>query len=278
MSNEAERSAPERVLGGRSKKQKGLYSLPAAKLTTSKQFNLLKAFAIASGTERKAVTIQEVGTLQNISPGTVSICNPFFQQTGLVEKIGHKFKASLEVLAYYQRLEWNDTEAGKKLAPILRKTWFAEVLIPRLQMNAMTEDSAIQALSDTSNASPSEKRQLLMTLDYLELAGIIVRDGNMVRLVKEIQPEKVANHLPVESVPPSLPSELEGWVRQQPVSKSEIYDALSIPIPGHANAKIEIPKAMDSEDWEFFRSTLDSYLNRLQKKAAVTKESSENNL
>ncbi|TFH72382.1 hypothetical protein E3V39_12440 [Gammaproteobacteria bacterium LSUCC0112] len=247
----------------RPSQSKSKYNLPSAKLAVQNQFTLLKAFAVASTDARKPVSIQDIADIQGLSPNSVSICNPFFVESGLIHKSGHSFTPCQEVIAYRQRLEWEDLDAGKKLAPVIRNTWFSEALVLRLQMNPITEDNAVQVLSEVSSAHPSERRQLSMLLDYMEFAGIIARDGNMVRLVKEKPVLPPASEERESGVPPAgtaLPA-------AAPPIDETIYVALSIPIPGYPNAEIAIPKKMDSEDWEFFRSTLDSYLNRLQKKA-----------
>lgn len=279
MLSDIEKSVTDRHLRSQ-KKSRSRLPLPSAKLASVKQFNLLKAFAIASGTERRAVTIKQVAEIQGISEGSVSICNPFFDDTRLIEKLGHRFKASAEVLSYFQRLEWNDPDAGKKLAPLLRKTWFAEALVPRLQMNPMNEEAAIHILSDFSGAGSSEKRQLVMVLDYLELAGVIARDGNLIRLVREDSAAPAPGTQPeVQTASGDHPTRQLTLSRmQETINNPSDYDSLSIPIPGFPNALIEIPKDMESDDWQFFRSTLDSYLNRLQKKATAAQESRENDL
>lgn len=244
----------------RSSQSKSKYNLPSAKLAVQNQFTLLKAFAVASTDARKPVSIQDIADIQGLSPNSVSICNPFFVESGLIHKSGHSFTPSQEVVAYRQRLEWEDIDAGKKLAPVIRNTWFSEALVLRLQMNPITDDNAVQVLSEVSNAQPSERRQLAMLLDYMELAGIIARDGNMVRLVKE------KPGLPGHGNPPPPPP-VTPPAGQKPLVDENLYEVLSIPIPGCANAQIEIPKDLDTDDWSFFRSTLVIYLDRLEAKA-----------
>ena len=44
-----------------------------------------------------------------------------------------------------------------------------------------------------------------------------------------------------------------------------------IPIPGGQSAVIRVPKGLEAEDWQMVKTMLDSYIQRMQAKAAKAK-------
>jgi hypothetical protein len=69
-------------------KSKPHRALPTDRVGFEKQLAILRAYAAASGPERKAVSNEEVGAIVPIHKNTVSICNPFFVDTGLLTREG----------------------------------------------------------------------------------------------------------------------------------------------------------------------------------------------
>ncbi|WP_078119615.1 hypothetical protein [Thiosocius teredinicola] len=236
--------------------------LPAQRVSTVNQFELLRAFAIASGDDRSAVGIQDVASIRDLHPNTVSMCNPFFTDTGLIVKHGHKFVPSPEVVAYSERAQWNSDDCGEKLAPIIKETWFAKALIPRLQLRSVNEDEAIALFADISGASPAHKSQLIMLLDYLQLSGLINRDNGVLKLEKVSPSAPPANtgENKTKAVSPN-----EGG-NENTQSRNENIESFVIPIPGKDSATISVPKGLDDSDWQMMSSMLDLYIKRMQER------------
>lgn len=243
------------------------YALPTKKMTTSKQFELLRAFAIASTRDRKPVSIQDVANVQHIHSGSVSMCNAFYVESGLITKMGNKFVPSSDVFAYEQSADWKNENAGHKLAPAIKETWFAKAILPRLQLNSMQENRVIQALSEASHAPPSEQRSLRMLVDYLEFCGLVEHDNGTIKLVKN----NGDTFAPQEEA--SAPIKDDSQNRKEKTIDDQMggadYDTFSIPIPGHHPANFQIPKNMEPEDWEVLTGMLQMYLDRLKKKTKV---------
>jgi len=254
--SEEESATFDGVGSGKLPTRKPIKVLPAAKLSSSKQLELLQAFAVASTSERKSVSNQEVADVSGVHSGTVSICNPFFSDIGLISKQGHKFNPAEEVLAYADRLEWDDNKAGHKLAPIIKKTWFAKGFLPRIMIRVISEEAAISILAELSGASPEYRNRLIMLLDYMEFSGLITRENGLIAPVKETSPK------------PDEPPEPEGRDNEttDPVvpQLDNSSETFQIPIPGHTPAQITVPKGLGDKDWEMLKIMIDAYISRLK--------------
>jgi hypothetical protein len=227
---------------------------------------MLRAYALSSTPNKNPVSIKQVAEIQQIHEGSVSACNPFYVDISLITKTGHKFIPAEEVFSYAQRLQWNDTNAGYKLAPLLKKTWFAETICPKLQLRSISEEYAIKCLSEASSAPPSSRLQLLMLLDYLEHSGLIVRENDSIRLGASYseQNDSPFSDSAATTVPPKPPEEA---ILKKEVIKpsSEEYEAFEIQIPEKLPAKFFIPKNLTQDDWELFNKILQVYLDRMKK-------------
>ena len=159
-------------------------SLPAKKMSMQKQAGLLQAFGILSTKELKPVPLKKLAEVAGLHQNSVSACNPFFIESGLVTKNGHQFTPAVQVVDYSARLEWNSEDAGHKLQPIIAESWFAKTLLPRLQLRKHLEDEAIAVLADEAGASPDYRTQLVMLLEYLELSGLVRKDNGTVEIVR----------------------------------------------------------------------------------------------
>ncbi len=142
--------------------------------------SVLRAYAAASGAERKAVSIAEVATVIGIHVGSVSNCNPFFYDLGLLGREGSLYRPVESVIEYANSYEWDEGIAAHKLASMFSDSWFAKILIPKLSFRALTKDEAVKYLADESKASPEYKDQLSLLLEYLAATGVIAIEGNSV--------------------------------------------------------------------------------------------------
>lgn len=241
----------------KSVKMKPVKVLPTDRLGFEKQLSVLKACVAASGAENNPVTNNQVSDIVGWHSGTISNCNPFFNEVGLLNRDGNKQRPSEELIAYVGRLDWEPELAGLKLAPLLEKTWFAKSLLPKLAFRTLTRDEAVGYLADEAKASKEYKPQLEMLLEYLHIAGIVNIDGNSVILAKRTNP----NNGGVE----------ENKIRDNK-DEVKIIDKLEdpdiekfvIPIPGKPSAVISVPKSLDDSDWSMLTTMLNAYITRLQ--------------
>jgi hypothetical protein len=155
--------------------------LPTDRITFTRQLDILRAWAAASGPLAKTVTNNDVSEIVKMQASTISMANAFFSSVGFLVKNENGFIPAPEVLAFLRNYEWSPESAPQKLAPLLLKSWFADALLNKLSFGAMSEDECIQNLADASAAGPDYRGQLKTLLDYLAAAGLIQRDGNLVK-------------------------------------------------------------------------------------------------
>ena len=160
--------------------------VPTERIQFKRQLDVLRAFAAASGPSNTGVASKQVAEILKMAPGTVSLANPFFTDTGLLVKGGSEFTPSSEVMDYNRAFAWNPDTAAHKLAPRLRETWFVLAVTPKLTFSQMSETEVINTLADISAAAPKFRPNLKLLIDYMEAAGIIERDGDVVRLARSV--------------------------------------------------------------------------------------------
>ncbi len=139
---------------------------------------------------------------------TIVVTNAFFVESGLLtrQKEDQGFIPTPEALAYHKAWEWNPETAGHKLGDLFERTWFSEALIPRLKMRPHEDRDAKTVLAEACGASKDYEARVSLLLDYLEFAGLIVREGGMVKAVGSKRPEaaptpKLATALTVAPAP-----------------------------------------------------------------------------
>jgi hypothetical protein len=81
----------------------------------------------------------------------------------------------------------------------------------------MTEEAAIQNLAETAVAGKSYKAQLEFLLQYIETAGLIIRDSGMVRLLRGEPEDKQPN--PTDQTTPVQ----ERQAQRQPTSLTQPF-------------------------------------------------------
>lgn len=157
-------------------------TLPTDRVQFQKQLNIVRAYAAVSGPTGKPVTLSEVASVTKMNSSTISLCNAFFADVGFIEKnAAGSYVPSAEVASFLRAYQWNPDTAAHKLAPLLRRTWFSQVLTPKLAMGGIDQTEAIRDLADAAAAGPKYRNQLELLLDYLEAAAVIRRDGSTIR-------------------------------------------------------------------------------------------------
>lgn len=177
--NDSETPSGEAVTTKQSK-AKPIKVLPADRVGFDKQLAILRGYAAASGVEKKSVSNADVGSVVGIHPGSVSNCNPFFADVGLLIRDGGVYKPADAVFEYANSYEWDADQAATKLSSIINSAWFSTILGPRLVFRSLTKDEVIKVFAEEAKASPEYRGQLSLLLDYLEVAGIVTVDGNSV--------------------------------------------------------------------------------------------------
>jgi hypothetical protein len=154
-------------------------ALPTDRVSHEKQLAVLRAYGAIAAAD--GMTAAAIGEVVQIHPSSVSVCNPFLSESGLIERSGAGNMATEATVAYHQATVWNDAAAGEKLAPTLRQTWYWKALQNRLSFRPMEVSEVIQVLAAECGASVNHKAQLAMVLDYLIVGGLVVKDGSQVK-------------------------------------------------------------------------------------------------
>lgn len=157
-------------------------ALPTDRITFAKQLELLRAYVVASQAGGgKGVGAKEVSRVLKMSPTTPPLASRFFLEAGLILKVEGGYCPGPDVISYHRACSLDPSTAGSKLAPTLRQSWFAGALLSRLAVREMTEAVAIGELAEEAKADGQYKSQLRVLLEFLEAAGLIQRDGEIIR-------------------------------------------------------------------------------------------------
>jgi hypothetical protein len=187
--------------------------LPSGRITIGKQLAILRAYAAASGQTAKPVKNSEVGEIAKSNPNTISTANPFFVSTGLIQRAEGGFVPSAEVLAFAHAYEWDSTDAtaSHKLAPLIAPTWFAQEVLKKISFGGrLPENDAITTLAQYASAPPDAKPQIKVLIDYLEVTGIVQREGDYLKKGSATQSHsRPAHQAPAQASPPPPSSEPE---------------------------------------------------------------------
>jgi len=187
--------------------------LPSERITFSRQLDILRGWAAASGPLRKTVNNNEVAKIVDMQPSTVSMANAFFSSIGLLTKTEGGYVPAEEVTAFLRAWDWSKDTAAQKLSPVVARSWFAEALASKLEFGPRNERDCIQDLADAATAGPEYKPNLRILLEYLAAAGLIQRDGN---LVKKGSANMAAATMPANSTAESSQAPPKQEVPMQP--------------------------------------------------------------
>ncbi|HEV2173127.1 MAG TPA: hypothetical protein VGR71_06155 [Nitrospira sp.] len=159
-------------------------ALPTDRITFERQLDLLRAYAAVYQQTSKPVTNNDVAGVANMKASTAALANKFFTETHLLQRVPDGFVPAAEVMAFLTAKTWNAETAGHKLASILAETWFAKVLMSRLALAPLEERRAVEALADESGATAEYEGNLRTLISYLEVAGLVQRDGTLLRAAR----------------------------------------------------------------------------------------------
>jgi hypothetical protein len=103
-------------------------------------------------------------------------------ENGFLERNGDATMPTKPVLEFAQAYNWSPDTAPKKLAPIIRRAWFGELLIEKLAFRSMQEDEAIAELAGAISAGTELKSQVGTLIEYAIATGLVRRDGSTLSL------------------------------------------------------------------------------------------------
>lgn len=165
--------------------------LPTDRLSFTNQISVIRAYGISGADgSGKVVGGAELARLTGLHPGSVGLNHSFMADVQLITKAGTGYVPNADVIAYARAHGFAPDTAAHRLAPTLRRSWFGELLIPRLLMGRpTTEEQALSDLAVHVGATGDHRQRLLTVLEYLALVGLITREGGMLRAGPTARPD-----------------------------------------------------------------------------------------
>lgn len=222
-------------------KPRPIKTLPTDRVGFQRQMEILRAYAV-NGESGQSVTNEQVAAVVNIAAQSVSLCNMFFVEVGLLQRGDGGYIPSQEVLEFSRAHEWDPDNAAKKLAPAIEKSWFATTLIPVLKFRPLEDRDAIMKLAEASSASTDYEPQLRMILEYLAIAGIIIRENGQNRLATKAKTLSSTN----DGMAPVKPASEVIAPKQEPAQGLNGENIMPIPLGRGRLVKVELPSDWDS--------------------------------
>jgi hypothetical protein len=158
--------------------------LPTHRIKFAKQLDIIRVYGIKSQ-NGKAAHYRDVGEVVGIHENTVSLMVGFLVENGFLERNGVATIGTKPVIDFANAFNWSPETAPRKLAPIVRASWFGKLLLEKLAFRSMSEDDAIKDLAGAISAEPEYKPQIALLIDYAVAAGLVRRDGNQLSLGEE---------------------------------------------------------------------------------------------
>lgn len=158
--------------------------LPTTRIAFAKQLELLRAYAVVAGPSQHSVSLKDAAAILKIAHQTVALATPFFFDVGLLRKAEMgKAVPSEAVREFNVANEWEPASASYKLAPVFVESWFWQAIQGRLRhQRTMQEHEVLAAIQLACGASQQHRPQLLQLLAFLNAAGLIEREGTVVRI------------------------------------------------------------------------------------------------
>lgn len=239
--------------------------VPTERVSFDKQMSVLRAYAAASGPSKNAVSNADVAAVVNdLAASSISLCNPFFSDVGLLIQEGRKQRPADAVFDYLHAYEWDEEKAALKLKDLFLRSWAATTLVPKLTFRQLSRDEAIQFLADEAKATKAHRKSLDLLIDFLNASGVVKADATT---VSKAQSSGAADRQmpPAGNEQDGDPGAQEKQRRrteaQEPDPKVERF---TIPIPGKDPAVITVPRDLDAEDWDMLSLMIETYIKRLR--------------
>lgn len=157
-------------------------AIPTNRLTLPKQVEIIRAYGAAYEASGGAVGIEEVTKFVGMAPATVSQTNAFLQDSGILRKDGRRFVPAAEVQAMNRLYEVNKDKALAKLGPLMERSWFGKLVVPKLKFRPMPEEDVVHELLEAATAEAQHLPQIRMLVDYLVMTGVVERENGLLKV------------------------------------------------------------------------------------------------
>jgi hypothetical protein len=195
--------------------------LPTEKINVVKQLDFLRGYGATSADGTKATSVSEVAAVLKVAESSVALASSFLASVGLIVRTdAGTYRSSPEVIAFLRAYEWDKETASHKLGPLFREAWFGKALIPSLLIGPIEERAAVAKLAEAAPASTEYRKELGMVIEFMIAGGIVVREGNMLRMVARDAKSSEVTVAKAE-VPASEPT---GAIRPNPGSVATAFN------------------------------------------------------
>jgi hypothetical protein len=158
------------------------HPLPSDRIAYQKQLEILRAFAVAAADNGGSASNENVGKLVKMSHTTVALATPFFVDSGFLTRADRgRFRPSEAVVEYSRAYQWTPDRAGHHLANVVSRSWFGQVILPRVSVSARDHDEIMAAVSAAADATTEHRQQLATVIEFAVLSGVVERQGSKFR-------------------------------------------------------------------------------------------------
>lgn len=109
-------------------KQEPTKRLPTPRIKFSKQLDIIRAYGIKSQNGTRPANYKDAAEVTHIHFNTVALMVGFLVENGFLDRVGGETMPTKPVIDFAQAYSWSPEAAPRKLAPIVRKSWFGEIL------------------------------------------------------------------------------------------------------------------------------------------------------
>lgn len=188
--------------------------LPTNRITFPKQLDVLRAYGIESQGGTRTANMESVAKLVAMASTTVALMNTFLVENGFIERNGNEVTPARGVVEFAAAHQWAPDTAPRKLAPIIKRSWFGTRLASLLAFRSIPIEQAVQELAQEAQAGPEYKAQVEFMIDYAVAAGVVRREGNQLFSGESQDAE------PAPQPGPALPQAAESRERDDPPSRA----------------------------------------------------------
>lgn len=179
--------------------------LPTDRIKFKSQLEIIRAYGNASQGGTRAINYKEVAKQMKMDPDSVTLMSVFLVENGFADRVGNDLMPSKPVVDFALAHTWSAETAPKKLASLVKKTWFGQFICTALGFRAQTENEIVAELAHEISAGPEFKPRIELLIDYAEAVGLIRRENNQLMLAESITestPQKLESMASAQSPPP----------------------------------------------------------------------------
>lgn len=177
---EETRDAPPKPSDEQKARPRTVHPLPSDRIGYNKQQEILRAFAVAAAENNGTASNENVGKLVHMAHSSVGLVTPFFVGSGFLGRADRgRLRPTQEVIEYSRAYQWTPDRAGHHLAPIAARSWWGQIITPRVAITPRDMDDVLAALSSAAQATPEHRQQLVTLIEFAVLTGLVQRQGNM---------------------------------------------------------------------------------------------------